>query len=361
MKKLTLLFLAILPLFFVACSDDDDDNYCYSSNLSEVLQLSLSVNESNSAPFSLSISSPGKVVVDWGDGTESIFTSIAKGEYVGHNYTATTNYEVKVYTESDVLEYLYLYTQPYSTSISILNLNFSRALEIDTLGISFTAKLQSVNLEKCKGLKKLLLSELSDLNSIEGLKSCDQLSQLRLEKLPQITNLDISGNKTLKQIYCYDMPIKTLALDGFSKLESLSLSSTEIASIDLNSLSSLIELSCGSNLLTNLDVSNNTNLIHLACYSNQLKRLDISKNSKLESLYCSYNKIENIILRDNLKLDYLNMNDNNLSAETLNNIFTALPTVSSSESNKPVLYIRGNSGSNTCDESIAINKGWTIY
>ena len=96
-------------------------------------------------------------------------------------------------------------------------------------------------------------------------------------------------------------------------------------------------LDCGHNQLTTLDVSKNTALTELYCWYNQLTALDVSKNTALANLSCF---------------------NNQLTATALNTLFGTLHgnTISGGKN----IYIGGNSGTATCDRSIAENKGWTV-
>ncbi len=93
-------------------------------------------------------------------------------------------------------------------------------------------------------------------------------------------------------------------------------------------------LDCRSNNLTSLDVSGCTALTELYCSDNNLTSLDISGCTALTELYCL---------------------GNNLTSSALNQIFRDLPQVTSG-----YIYIYDNPGSNTCDKSIAENKGWEV-
>ena len=57
-------------------------------------------------------------------------------------------------------------------------------------------------------------------------------------------------------------------------------------------------LSCYGNSLSELDVSNNSELTDLYCYLNNLTTLDISNNSELNSLWCHDNNLECIRVWD---------------------------------------------------------------
>jgi len=97
-------------------------------------------------------------------------------------------------------------------------------------------------------------------------------------------------------------------------------------------------LDCSNNQLISLNVGRNTKLELLVCSGNQLTSLNVSRNTALTSLYCMWNE---------------------LSATALNNLFESL------HSNNPpsgkTVHIWGNPGTDTCNRSIATNKGWQVF
>ncbi len=103
-------------------------------------------------------------------------------------------------------------------------------------------------------------------------------------------------------------------------------------------------LGCAGNNLTSLDVSGCTALTELGCWSNNLTSLDVSKNTALT---------------------YLDCEDNKLTSSALNQIFRDLPqgktwTEGHGRTEQSSIIIYDNPGSNTCDKSIAENKGWEV-
>ncbi len=103
-------------------------------------------------------------------------------------------------------------------------------------------------------------------------------------------------------------------------------------------------LGCAGNNLTSLDVSGCTALTELGCWSNNLTSLDVSKNTALT---------------------YLDCEDNKLTSSALNQIFRDLPqgktwTEGYGYTEQSSIIIYDNPGSNTCDKSIAENKGWEV-
>jgi hypothetical protein len=97
-------------------------------------------------------------------------------------------------------------------------------------------------------------------------------------------------------------------------------------------------LNCYDNQLTSLDVSGCAALQELSCWFNQLISLDVSKCPALQQLYC---------------------HDNQLTAPALNTVFTALPD-RTGEDYTSYISIYGNPGANSCNKTIAENKGWSV-
>ncbi|MDE7074334.1 MAG: hypothetical protein K2O69_04700 [Odoribacter sp.] len=132
----------------------------------------------------------------------------------------------------------------------------------------------------------------------------------------------------------------TIKIKG--SIKALNSNNNDLTLLDVSRCTALTRLWCYSNNLTSLDVSKNTALTLLNCNNNNLTSLDVSKNTALtEELVCSYN---------------------NLSATVLNKIFNDLPQGKYDEYGLPArIHIYYNPGSETCDTSIAENKGWTVY
>ena len=80
----------------------------------------------------------------------------------------------------------------------------------------------------------------------------------------------------------------------------------------------------GANL-TDLDLSHNTQLIELYCFSNNLTSLDVSKNTLLTHLDCSSNRLTSLDLSHNTQLRWVYCHSNNFSTDALDNIYCSLP------------------------------------
>ncbi len=146
----------------------------------------------------------------------------------------------------------------------------------------------------------------------------------------------------------------TITIKG--NIKSLYSMRNNLTSLDVSKNTALTELNCSINNLTSLDVSKNTKLTLLSCYDNNLTSLDVSKNTALKFLCCDDNNLTSLDVSKNTKLTLLYCNSNNFSASALNQIFRDLPQVTSG-----TIYMSGNPGTETCDKSIAENKGWKVY
>ena len=82
---------------------------------------------------------------------------------------------------------------------------------------------------------------------------------------------------------------------------------------------SLIMLDVSMNHLTNLDVSNNINLTDIYCGNNQLTTLDVSNNIFLDDLYCNNNQITDLDVSSNVNLRQLYVHENQLMSLDLRN------------------------------------------
>ncbi len=98
-----------------------------------------------------------------------------------------------------------------------------------------------------------------------------------------------------------------------------------------------------------------TNLTSLNLNGQHLTKLDLSKNVKLTTLDCECNKLSFLDVSNCTALTYLKCSSNKLTSSALNKIFEDLPQVE-----RGYIYISFNPGDDTCDKSIAENKGWII-
>ena len=140
-------------------------------------------------------------------------------------------------------------------------------------------------------------------------------------------------------------------------LTKINCSRNKLASLDLSKNTALTDLDCYHNQLTGLDMSKNTVLKELRCCDNQLTGLDLSNNTALSSLVITDSPLERLDVSRNTALEYLLCVRNLLSASALDALFG---TLHSSTILGKIIHVSGNPGSDACNPSIAMEKGWIV-
>lgn len=134
-----------------------------------------------------------------------------------------------------------------------------------------------------------------------------------------MTNLDVSQNSNITEIYCNDNLLTALNIENTPNLQRLWCFNNQLTNLDVSLNSELISLRCEHNLLTDLNVSNNTKLNVLICEENQISTLDVSSNTGLGRLQCGNNNIDNLSVQNNTNLTYLSCEENQISKLNLQN------------------------------------------
>jgi hypothetical protein len=86
--------------------------------------------------------------------------------------------------------------------------------------------------------------------------------------------------------------------------------------------------------------------------------LDVSKNTELIRLYCGENHLTDLDVSKNTSIEYLDCRENEFSASALNALFETLH--SNKIKGRKTVTIYGNSGTGTCNKSIAEDKNWRV-
>ena len=113
-----------------------------------------------------------------------------------------------------------------------------------------------------------------------------------------LTDIDVSNNTQLKNLYCSSNLLTTLDVSRCTQLDELNCFNNTLNSLDVSGCTQLTMLHCSENRLSSLDVSNNTQLMGLFCYNNNLSNLDILHNTQLRWLYCHGNNFSTAALDD---------------------------------------------------------------
>ena len=124
----------------------------------------------------------------------------------------------------------------------------------------------------------------------------------------------------VKWIDCSEEHIKKLTGIGyFTALTYLNCRGNQLTELDVSQNKTLTNLQCDRNQLTKLDVSKNMALTDLGCNMNQLRKLDLRDNKALKELCCSVNQLTELDVSQNTALRVLQCNENQLTSLDLGN------------------------------------------
>ena len=342
MKKLFYLFMVTMcALAFTACSKDDGNTD--SSGKGEPIIMTALVDEHNERfGFTFYFNEKDTLIINWGDGCIEKYELEQENNNGGllkfkcepeHRYTSAGNKIISYsFKEKNIKESM---TQLYNkTKADLVSLDVSDCVALVELGFGAA----QIDASGCEALATLDASD-SELTSL-NLNGCKWLTYLDCHN-NELNSLDLSTNTALQELICWH--------------------SWQLSSLDVSKNTALTKLDCTGNNLTSLDISKNTALTKLDCAENNLTSLDITKNTALTRLYCGDNKLTSLDVSKNTALTYLNCRDNNLSASALNKIFNDLPKGKKWDGyEQSTIYIGNNPGTDTCDKSIAENKGWIV-
>ena len=338
----------------------------------------------------------GDFTIDWGDGS-----AIEKHTFVDFHIEVDT-------ILYDYLKYSHYYSENSSRTITITGDNITYlscvGYGLTSLDVGKNPKLkwlwcsnnQLTSLDVKNNPKLIMLgcdsNELTSLEANAALQSLgcgmNRLTSLDVSKSIELkglecgnnllTDLDLSNNTALQSLSCSNNPLTNLDLSNnialtiltmdFISLPSIDLTNnielerltyrySELTNLDVSKNTKLYWLWCGFNKLTSLDVRNNTALIMLNCEYNQLTSLDLNNNIMLTNLYCGNNHLSSLDVRNNTVLKTLDVTINQLSTSALNNLFG---TLHSNNVGHKEIFIDNNPGTNTCNRSIATNRGWYV-
>ena len=139
-------------------------------------------------------------------------------------------------------------------------------------------------------------------------------------------------------------------------LQTIKINTEAMTSMSLSSRNSVYN---AKGTYNELRLGDCPDLKDLSCSYQNLTVLSIKSAPVLESLYCDYNQLTSLNVSGCPALIYLDCRNNQLTAEGLNSLFNSLH--SNEVEYGGVVYISNNPGTNTCDRTIAENKGWSVW
>ena len=328
MKQIYILLIAMCAIAFTACSKDDDKNPIDDDNGGEEMITAVYEPEYEwDLDLNIGTFKEGEnITIAWGDGGVSEFKSFADTDSWGWDRDEELHYAIG----QGVVEHKYPNYNAHTITIK------GKIKEFYCYDV-----LTKLDVSKCPALVNLYCGD------------------------NNISSLDVSKCTALTKLECYANNLTSLDISKNTALTHLRCSTNYISSLDVSKCTALTELDCGGNNLTSLDVSKNTALTKLWCYHNNLTSLDVTNNIILIDLSCGNNNLTSLDVSKNTALTYLHCENNNLSASALNKIFNDLPQGKKwneyGQKKQSTISIGNNPGTNTCDKSIAENKGWIVW
>ncbi len=254
--------------------------------------------------------------INWGDGTIDEITKDQISDSYSHTYAQAGTYNIEFSSE------------------------FVTQFEI---GQSSNFEIKDLNFGSCPNLKSIFLFSTSATTFVMT-NSCPKVESICILNGENLTTMDLTASKELKSLDIYNIP----------KLNTLDVSKNE----------QLTFIHISGSGISNLDLSKNPRITQLECMGNNLATLDVSKNTELKRMDCMSNNLSTITGCDKTQLRHLDCSDNNMNAGALNTLFISLPPFQDVQPGNPDytanIYIKGNPGEETCDDSVLAAKYWKV-
>ena len=161
----------------------------------------------------------------------------------------------------------------------------------------------------------------SAITDITGIEDFTSLEVLRINST-SISDLDLSGNSTIKELYAYHSIRGTLNLTNMTALEYLECYETNVNNLILTGATALKEMQVYRTNFTDLDISTNTALEKLVCYESKLANLNTTGAINIKELIIYRNDIEDLDISTNTALEKVECYEQNLKTINTNGVST---------------------------------------
>lgn len=229
-------------------------------------------------------------------------------------------------SNSNIQGRLYLISQNQSASLFV-TLNLSNCSGLTSFGLNQT-NVNSLNVSGCVGLTELDCSQ-------NKLTTFSMLNNTSIDSIycdnPNITNINVSGCLMLATLRCNSSPL----------LSSYNITGCNISDISFQN--------------TGLTSAHFTSCVDVNIQGSPIESF-IANNCGINRVNIASAVLSSLSLTNDSNLHFININNSLLTASQLNDIFTSLPT-RSGDGEIDLMY---STGADTCDASIAENKGWTV-
>lgn len=223
---------------------------------------------------------------------ESAPVSPAYTDYSLQSLVFGDGVEVSSFGASDLNELTELKLPSSVNSLWLDNLSNLTQLDLTSWENLQNLNLQAVGIDGESGLK-LDLSHNTQLTSVTlrslnlsgelSLQALSQVENIRLEFVEGLSELDLSQNHALTDVYVSSLGLEKIVFADDAVLTSLELGNNQLTELAIPQAAQLETLSVGENKLTSLNIPENSKatLKSLYAYQNNLASLDLS-GTKLE-------------------------------------------------------------------------------
>lgn len=152
----------------------------------------------------------------------------------------------------------------------------------------------------------------SNITTIANLSTYTNLKTLDLT-FQNLSSLNLTGNSSIKQVYCDNNDLTSLDLSNNNVITTLSCTNNNLTSLTSTNMSALTLLNCSNCTLPSLTLTTNTALQYLTANINNLTSLNLSNNTSLLTLDVSENQLSSLSLTANTALQTVNIGTNSLT------------------------------------------------
>ena len=258
---------------------------------------------------------------------EDLFISDAENEGITSLQLLPPNANIRDITGVGFLTHLKSFILHNS---GVATADFSHNTLLETISMTSTSSLSSVNLSGCTNLKTLNFND-DALTSLVIPEGASQLRTILVEN-NRIESLDLTGLSSLTTVKANGCKLSSIVVGALPSLERLDVYNNLLTEIDASNCQSIKYLLAQNNRLNQVNVDNCYELTNLNVENNNLTSLNLKNmmpsyrnHNMLGILNCSHNRITSLDLSD-CWLNSVNIHCNQIKLEQMVDLVTLLRT-----------------------------------
>jgi hypothetical protein len=208
----------------------------------------------------------------------------------------------------------------YSAS-GIYNVTFGTTSLVDLVAKS-NYNITSIDLSSTSSLNRLYVYDQPYLTSVDVSNSSILL--LEISNCYSFNNLDISSSNNLEQISINRTQLSSIDLTSKTQLVGLSVTSSKLTSINTSPCSLLEKLQLYNNELSGVTFGTHTGVTGTRLFMNKLTSINLSGLPNLTNIDLGLNQLTSLNISSNSLLQNLSLGGNNINATNLTSILVSL-------------------------------------